>query len=315
MSYTLRPLSLGKLLDETFDIYRRHFLLFLCLSAIPNIALLLIELGLAPVLKVTPSGKEWPAVLAGIGAAFATLLVSSVVTAATTVAVSDVCLDRPTSIRSSFGRVYDKALKVLAVSFLVNLIVGFGLILCLAPGIYWAGLYGVAVPAVVLENIGVGRSLRRSSELTRDFVGRVVLVYFLTSIFSSLMGGFLTAGVDLVQPWLSRHAGLITKEGLEQVASTLGSVLFDPVSAIGLTLVYYDQRVRKEAFDLEQMMALMGGTVESTQQSALSNQRSAISTQPNPFTTKSTKNTKAEKPNLPCTLCVLWSRFWLSADC
>jgi hypothetical protein len=38
----VRPLSLGRLLNETFNIYRRNFLLFLGISAIPNGALLLI---------------------------------------------------------------------------------------------------------------------------------------------------------------------------------------------------------------------------------------------------------------------------------
>ena len=37
-----RPLSLGRLLGETFGIYRHNFLLFLGISAVPNAALLLI---------------------------------------------------------------------------------------------------------------------------------------------------------------------------------------------------------------------------------------------------------------------------------
>jgi hypothetical protein len=37
----------------------------------------------------------------------------------------------------------------------------------------------------------------------------------------------------------------------------VGGVLFGPITAIALTLVYYDQRVRKEAFDIEHMMAMM----------------------------------------------------------
>jgi hypothetical protein len=46
----------------------------------------------------------------------------------------------------------------------------------------------------------------------------------------------------------------------------LAMTLFGPISAIGLTLAYYDLRVRKEAFDL--MMGLMGGaeTVAGTYQ-------------------------------------------------
>jgi hypothetical protein len=45
---------------------------------------------------------------------------------------------------------------------------------------------------------------------------------------------------------------------LRDISSVLAMTLFGPVSAIGLTLVYYDLRMRKkEAFDL--MMDLMGG--------------------------------------------------------
>ena len=34
-----------------------------------------------------------------------------------------------------------------------------------------------------------------------------------------------------------------------------------PVMAIALTLAYYDQRVRKEAFDIESMMSMLGEAV------------------------------------------------------
>ena len=46
MAHTLRPLSLGQLLDETFNLYRRNFLLFVGISAVPNLVLLLVQLGL-----------------------------------------------------------------------------------------------------------------------------------------------------------------------------------------------------------------------------------------------------------------------------
>src|SRR5579871_1194744 len=42
MAHTLRPLSLGQLLNKTFNIYRRNLLLFLGISAIPNGVLLLV---------------------------------------------------------------------------------------------------------------------------------------------------------------------------------------------------------------------------------------------------------------------------------
>ncbi len=35
----LRPLSLGELLDRTFFLYRRHFLLFIGIAAVPYLVL------------------------------------------------------------------------------------------------------------------------------------------------------------------------------------------------------------------------------------------------------------------------------------
>jgi hypothetical protein len=43
----LRPLSLGELLDRTFTLYRGHFLLFLGISAIPQVFVLVIQLAQA----------------------------------------------------------------------------------------------------------------------------------------------------------------------------------------------------------------------------------------------------------------------------
>ena len=42
----LRPLSLGELLDRTFFLYRRHFLLFIGIASIPYLLLLAILLAL-----------------------------------------------------------------------------------------------------------------------------------------------------------------------------------------------------------------------------------------------------------------------------
>ena len=40
----LRPLSLGEILDRTFSLYRRHFLLFLGIAAIPHLLTLALNL-------------------------------------------------------------------------------------------------------------------------------------------------------------------------------------------------------------------------------------------------------------------------------
>jgi hypothetical protein len=263
-----RPLSLGSLLNATFDIYRRNFLLFLGISAIPNAALLLVLILFDKTLGTILDGIGILGILGVFFTIVAIVLVPSIVAAATTFAVSDVYEERTTSIKScfsrvsgkalNFSRVSGKALKILAVSFMVGLIVGLGLFLFLAPGVYWAGVFGVAIPAVVLENITVWQSLDRSSALTQGFRGRVIIVFFLTGIFAAIMKYALNAGLELLWPIIHAHLVHLTRLNLRDISSVLAMTLFGPVSAIGLTLVYYDLRMRKkEALHL--MMDLMGG--------------------------------------------------------
>jgi mannose/fructose/N-acetylgalactosamine-specific phosphotransferase system component IID len=116
----------------------------------------------------------------------------------------------------------------------------------------------LAIPAVVLEDITASESLGRSSALTKDSVGRIIVIYFLTTIFVAIMVTILNvAGLSIGATALH---GVRTLSGsmLQEATSTLGAILFGPITAIALTLAYYDQRVRKEAFDITHMMGLMG---------------------------------------------------------
>ena len=103
MARTLRRLSLGKILDETFEIYRRNFVLFVSISAIPNLALLVLQLGFAGFATGGTNTSGVAVVLAGLVTIVAFLFASSIVTAATTFGVSDVYLEIPTSMAACFS--------------------------------------------------------------------------------------------------------------------------------------------------------------------------------------------------------------------
>jgi hypothetical protein len=257
MPLTLRALSLGKILKEAFSIYREHFVLFLSISAIPNLALLALQLGLEKLPVTRSHATGWLALLAGLGASIASLFVSSVVTAATTVAVFDIYLDRPPDLWDCFSRLSGKALRVIYAAFLVEVIVGVGSLLCLVPGIYWAGVYGIAIPAVVLENISARQALTRSAYLTRDSVARIVIAFFMTAMCTAIMVAALKTGVTALGWTPLPDRGIPSKEVLRLVTTAMGGILFGPISAIALALEYFDQRVRKESFDIQQMKALM----------------------------------------------------------
>ena len=57
------------------------------------------------------------------------------------------------------------------------------------------------------------------------------------------MASALNAGVNALGLTFPYH-GFLTRDMLKEITGTLGNVLFGPISAIALTLEYYDQRVR-----------------------------------------------------------------------
>lgn len=198
-------LSLGSLLNETFGIYRRNFLLFLGISAIPNGVLLLLLIMFDKTLGTIRDGIGISELFGLLLTIIAIVLVPSIVAAATAFAVSDIYLERTASIKSCFSRVSGKALKVVAVSFMLWFIVTLGLLLFMAPGVYWAGVYGLAIPTAVLENVPVGEVLPRSSRLTQNFIGRVIIVYFLPWIFFGIVKYSLNASLEMLWPIIHPH--------------------------------------------------------------------------------------------------------------
>jgi hypothetical protein len=217
----------------------------------------MLQLGLdkLPVGRLDDTGLL--ALLAGLGASFASLFANSIVTAATTVAVADIYTDRLPDLWNSFARLSGKAFKILYAAFLVELSVAFGSLLCIIPGIYWAGAYGITIPAAVMENISGTKAMDRSRSLTRDSVGRIVIVFFLTSICTGILVFALNAGATALGWTAPAYQRVLSKEVLRLITTTLGGILFGPITAIALVLEYFDLRVRYECFDIQQLKSLM----------------------------------------------------------
>src|SRR5438270_6032226 len=129
MAANLRPLSTGEVLDRSFHIYRKNFVLFAGISAVPQLSLLAVQLlFLLLGSRGAVTGKSL-ALTAGFGALLVILVsvvVSSIATAATTFGVSDIYLEKPTSISSCFARVKGKIARVAITSIEFGLRVGLG---------------------------------------------------------------------------------------------------------------------------------------------------------------------------------------------
>jgi hypothetical protein len=282
----LRPMTAGELLDRTINLYRRNFLLFFGIGVLPSLFQLLVDLA---ELALTRAGAG-----AGVGVAISTFLaVTSVLIGyalaegATVFAVSAVHLGRTISIKACYGRLRGRFLRVSGVMLLTTAIFVGVAVLILAVGLlaaafiqiflpvladdalisggtfvafafalYVIARYAVAAPACVLEDLEIRQSLHRSADLTKDDRPRVFII--------SVLGLVLFYGTIWVVlgpvTWLAGErfgeASLLTQI-VNLLATFVAQVFVAPIATISMALVYYDERVRKEAFDLEHMMAAL----------------------------------------------------------
>jgi hypothetical protein len=142
------------------------------------------------------------------------------------------------------------------------LIVGVGLIFYFV----WMLLrLCLAFSACVVEQIGAWASLKRANSLSSGTRGRILVLYLLCAALSWFALMVVTVPVMIV---LSLIPSLNTPQHEQTMGVVFLFVLYGssfasqaftkPVSGIALMLFYYDQRIRKEAFDIEWMMREAG---------------------------------------------------------
>lgn len=137
---------------------------------------------------------------------------------------------------------------IVFIPVLIGILVGYGF----AFRVYLK--YSLAVPACLLEKAGAVQSLRRSGFLSKGSLWRIFLIYLLMGIIAEAFNLLLHLPATLL---VSKNTLLIATVW-QFVATFLAFTLSFPISAIAVSLVYYDQRVRKEAFDLQLMMEAIG---------------------------------------------------------
>ena len=137
-------------------------------------------------------------------------------------------------------------------------------ILLLIPvGIYTAlmGLrYSLAIPACVVEEIKARPAIRRSIELAKGSWGRIFLLVLLIGAIKAGLG-IMTQIFIVIAAF--KHPGQLPGPGIQtlsQVIAFFTNTFLGPIYAMGVTLFYYDQRIRKEGFDIEWMMQAAGLT-------------------------------------------------------
>ncbi len=216
---------------------------------------------------------------------FHTVVLSPITTGAMTIAVSERFLGRPASIAAAYRRVRQHVwplvvcLGLAAVPLLgVLLVAMIGVVLAAVGGlallggdggdlarvtvvasVLWMPVMGLVVllftvfcgfvpAAVVLEGRrygGLGRSFELAWGSFRRVFGLFAVLFLMVVVLATY--------VRLPPSLLAGAAGLEGQTGsqvLGALAMQVGILLVDPVRMVGVTLTYYDLRIRREGFDL-----------------------------------------------------------------
>lgn len=285
--HELRPLTTGEILDRTFFLYRSDFWLYVGLASIAAGASVLAQIGKlayfhfsAPMLPASSKALIANGVISVLGALLY-FAVYSVTHAATVSAVSSIYLGEKTSMGKALDAVRGHWVRYCLISLWQSWSGGWIFLLLIAPVflipavgirnlnglvavlVFFALaslVYGIiayirnslAIPAAVMEDLKVRAAMRRSKVLVAGRKGRIFLLGLL------LFALYIVAGV-LQMPFAllilhSRSAEHVLVQIISLLVAFLCSSLIGPVAAIALCLFYIDERVRKEAFDIEFLM-------------------------------------------------------------
>jgi len=318
MSEPLRPLTLGEILDRTAQLYRRNFLLFAGVAAVPVCAMMAVFVGMGGIFAAVGifAGKAQPvndvlvavAVIVLVLIALPLLLAISVyTTAALTFAAARVHLgERPKikealkSVTPHFGRyLWLLILQGIFIAGIPSVIAGVAILLLVLLGtlagvgvisgfltflailigiaavvvIYFRVLeYSMSIATCVVEEKSAWYSLRRAATLSQGTRGRIFVMFLLVIMLSMVLSmiGYvpmlIVVGISAAmgKTGTAAIAMLVVGEIFNVVVSFTVQTLLTPVYTIALVLFYFDQRVRKEGFDIEWMMRQAGLNPESS---------------------------------------------------
>ncbi|MGA2903759.1 MAG: hypothetical protein ABSD98_08005 [Candidatus Korobacteraceae bacterium] len=262
MAVMLRPLTLGELLDRAFQLYRSRFAVFVGIAAVAYLPFFVVRAaGLWAPRMFSPSVTTSAAIGLLVAVVF-NLLAVAAANSATIIVVSAAYLEKTITLGEAYGRVSGMLLRVFFIMIGMGIGIGIGTLLFIIPGIILSLMWALAIPVAVLEDTGLGESLARSRQLTAGHRSRVFAIYLLyfALVLALEMGLMLPLGAVIAIKGHTGGAAAVTP--ILQVASAILSYVIEclvtPILTISLSLMYYDERVRKEAFDIHLMMAALG---------------------------------------------------------
>lgn len=157
---------------------------------------------------------------------------------------------------------------------LVTLAFGLLLLVAVAYAVVMGLRYALAVAASVVEDLKARQALRRSISLSQGSRGRIFVLGLLVFVIQFGLV-LITQSFFIALAFKQRGELSAGVRVLQQVIGFLTNSFIGPIYATGLTLFYYDQRIRKEGYDIEWMMQAAGMSAHLPPQTGLASHETA----------------------------------------
>ena len=301
----LRPLGFGDILEGSFAALRRNPKTFLGLALLTSLVVLLVlgalgGLGYLVATQLGDTASDGVLVAGAVGALTLLFGLSAITSAALTgilaSPVGEGVLGRKPTAGETWRHTRGMVLRLAGLCLLLMvpalLLVG-GLValvvLAFTQGSTGLGVVGVLVtiaagigilvvgvrltmgaPALVLEDIGVAASLRRSWALTQGRFWRTFGVLLVAGILVGIVQQVVSFGFQMVGLLLGLAIGstlgpdtgpavsAVLSMSFSVVGMLLAAMVAQPFTAAVTALLYTDARIRKEGFDLALVRAATG---------------------------------------------------------
>ncbi|MFF9644419.1 hypothetical protein [Kitasatospora aureofaciens] len=282
----LRPLSVGELLDGAVTTVRRHWRTALTLS----LGIAVVDQAGTFVAQLLVKGRTGAStqLLTLLASLPLTLLLDALAVALLTIVVSRAVLGRSVTAGEAWRDARPRLLQLLGLTVLTTLMSGGVVLLGFTPllgyqaggadspatvsllflvglltvpvGLWLLIRYSLAAPALMLEKQGVVTALSRSRRLARGSWWRIFGIVLLSRLLAGIVGATLVIPFRFIG--LALGFGSIDRFGdssqqsigmmvLTAIAGIIASSLTTPFLAAVGVLVYIDQRIRREALDIE----------------------------------------------------------------
>lgn len=229
---------IGSVMNKTFAVLSRQFGKFVLLALVPMIPIFLLTLGALSSNAPSPSGIAFGAVLIGL----LTFVLQIVAQATSLYGAFREMRQQPFTVGESLRVGLARAIPVIGVGILVGLATGLGFLLLVVPGIIIGCMLYVAIPACVIEKLGVSASISRSVALTRGYRWQIFGLFLLVIVIS-LVGALVLARIG--------GAGFVG-----QMLSFAWQVASTAFGAVLSAVIYHDLRMAKEGIDLDTLASV-----------------------------------------------------------